>query len=218
MNIGVLIITRGDRPKFLEHAKYLLSNQILRPDIIEIVDDKPITDKIDITYRYRIGCERLFKKGADCIVFIEDDDFYNENYLYELIKSWYENGKPELFGLNHTIYYNININRYVRLSHPGRASMMSTMISKDATVEWGNDNYAYTDMVLWGKLNGKAVTIDEDIAIGIKHGIGLCGGGGHRNDWQRYDLDDSDKSFLKSTVDKKSFKFYNELQNKNKTV
>ncbi|MES2397943.1 MAG: hypothetical protein V4549_18165 [Bacteroidota bacterium] len=206
--IGVLVITRGDRPKFLAHSKYLMDQQTIQPDIIEIVDDKPLSDKVDITYRYRIGCERLFKKGADVIIFIEDDDFYRNDYIELMVKNWLENGAPELFGLSTTIYYNLMTNMYTHLSHPGRASMMSTMISKQAKIEWGEDSYAYTDMILWKQLKGVAVKLNETIAIGIKHGIGLCGGGGHTLNWGAYNLHDATKEFLRSNVDQKSFEFY----------
>ncbi len=208
MKIGVLIITRGDRPKFLEHAKYLISEQTLQPDIVEIVDDKPLSDKIDITYRYRIGCERLFKKGVDVIIFWEDDDWYSKDYIQLMCSHWIANGQPDVFGLNTTVYYNININKYVLLSHPGRASMMSTMISKEAKINWGKDDYAFTDMVLWQQLKGISIKINETIAIGIKHGTGLCGGGGHVNDWKGYNLDDLKKDFLRMHTDEKSFCFY----------
>ena len=177
--IGVLIITRGDRPRFIEHAKFLLSKQTRKPDVIEIVDDKPISNEIDITYRYRIGCERLFKKGCDVIIFWEDDDWYRNDYVQKMTEGWEMSGKPPIFGISTTIYYHALTNKYIHLSHPGRASMMSTMISKEAVINWGNDNYAYTDMVLWQQLKGVSVAFDETIAIGIKHGIGLCGGGGH---------------------------------------
>lgn len=205
MKIGVLIITRGDRPKFLEQAKNMLKQQTLQPNEICIVDDEPLSNDIDITYRYRIGFERL-KDKVDVIILWEDDDYYNPKYIETMFTSWVNNGKPELFGLNNTIYYNINNNKYVHLKHGGRASMMSTMISTKAVIEWGDDNYAYTDMVLWKKLKGVAVDLGI-INMGIKHGTGLCGGGGHVNDWGHYNQVDSDLSFLKS-ITGNEFPFY----------
>lgn len=212
MKAGVLIITRGDRPRFVEHAKYLLSKQTRQPDVIEIVDDKPKSDKVDITYRYRIGCERLFNKGCDVILFWEDDDYYSPEYIGTMLTKWILNDKPKLMGLSTTVYYHAITNKYLRISHPGRASMMSTMISKEAQINWGDDNYAYTDMILWRQLKGVSVDVKNIIALGIKHGTGLCGGGGHQMDWSKYNEHDQSKEFLKSIVDQKSFEFYCSLK------
>lgn len=205
MKIGVLIITRGDRPQFLEQAKKMLKEQTLQPNEICIVDDKPLSDEVDITYRYRIGFERL-KDKVDVIILWEDDDYYSTKYIETMFTAWIDNGKPLLFGLNNTIYYNINTKKYVHLKHSGRASMMSTMISTKAVIDWGKDNYAYTDMILWRQLKGVAVDLGI-INMGVKHGTGLCGGGGHVNDWGHYNQVDTDLSLLKS-VTGKHYPFY----------
>ena len=175
-----------------------------------MVNDKPISNDVDITWRYRIGFERLKNKGMDVIIFVENDDWYSPKYIETMFTAWVENGKPELFGLNNTIYYNINNNKHVHLKHVGRASMMSTMISTKAVIEWGDDNYAYTDMVLWKKLKGVAVDLGI-INMGIKHGTGLCGGGGHVNDWGHYNQVDTDLSFLKS-ITGNEFPFYTGIE------
>ena len=205
MKIGVIIPDRNDRPEFLKQCFKMLANQTLLPNIIEVVNFKPISNDVDITMRYRIGFEML-KDKVDVIFCIENDDWYSPKYIETMVTAWVENGKPELFGLNNTIYYNINNNKYVHLKHNGRASMMSTMISTKAIIEWGGDNYACTDMVLWKKLKGVAVDLGI-INMGIKHGTGLCGGGGHVNDWGHYNQVDSDLSFLKS-ITGNEFPFY----------
>ena len=110
MKIGVLIITKGDRPKFLEHAKYLISEQTLQPDVIEVVDEETNL-AIDITYRYRVGCKRLVKKGCDLIIFWEDDDFYKFNYIQTMLSEFINNGRPDIIGIEKTIYYHIEIGR-----------------------------------------------------------------------------------------------------------
>lgn len=210
MKIGVLIITRGDRPKFLEHAKYLLSLQTKQPDFIEIVDEKPLTNKCDITYRYKKGSNVLFRKGADCVLPFEDDDFYSENYIETMVKKWVENREPLIFGLANTIYYSLTQKKFTILKHRGRASMMSTMISRDAVINWGEDNYPFTDLTLWNQLKGVAVEDESGLCIGIKHGIGLCGGKAHNSNFP-YSIDDKDFKYLESKVDKRSFEFYKSI-------
>jgi hypothetical protein len=47
-------------------------------------------------------------------------------------------------------------------------------------------------------------------SIGIKHGVGLCGGGGHKNTmW--YKNEDPGMKWLASHVDKKSLEFYKSI-------
>jgi len=206
MKIGCLTPTRGDRQKFIEQAKKLMSEQTLQPDVWEIVDDKPLNNEVDITYRFRIGFERLKAKGVDVVIIIEDDDYICPKYIETMVNAWVQRGKPDIFGLNNTIYYNVITNKYTFLKHDGRSSMMSTVLNINAKIEWGQDNYAYTDMVIWKQLKGVAVDLGF-LNMGIKHGIGMCGGGGHQLDWARYDKSDNDKSFLRTSTGN-HFNFY----------
>jgi len=205
MRVGLITPTRGDRPQFIEQCKKLMKLQTLQPNEWEIVDEKPLNNEVDITYRFRIGFERL-KDKVDVIVIIEDDDWYSSSYIEKMVNGWIDNGKPDIFGLNNTVYYNINTNKYTHFYHKGRASMMATVLSAKAKINWGKDNYAYTDMVLWQQLKGVSVDLGI-INMGIKHGVGLCGGAGHNPDWGKYQLVDSDLSYLKS-ITKKDWLFY----------
>lgn len=210
MKIAVVCPTKN-RPEFLEFFRYQISIQTLKPDILEIVDDESPFDGVDITWRYRIGCDRVINKGADVILFMEDDDYYSNNYIERMVAQWRHHGSPELFGLGKTIYYNLMSRKWTEFSHPGRASMMSTLVKADAVkkINWGEDNYAYTDIVLWTKnrLGSKVVDI-KGIAVGIKHGVGLVGGGGHLENWGHYRNSDDDLSVLKKMVSYQAMQFY----------
>jgi hypothetical protein len=50
--------------------------------------------------------------------------------------------------------------------------------------------------------------IDDTGSIGIKHGIGLCGGKGHKMEMNNKD---PDMTWLKARVDNDSFEFYKQL-------
>jgi len=208
MKIGVLTITRGDRPEFVDHCRSMIKAQTVRPDFHEIVDDKPISDSPDITYRYRIGTQRLFEKGCDVVLFCEDDDYYSRRYIEIMCRAWLANGRPNIFGLNKTIYYNIVNSKFADLVHPNRASMMSTMISKNAKINWGDDSYSYTDMIIWQQEKSKLATDLGKICVGIKHGVGLCGGGGHDINWTKFHGTDENHVYLKTLIDERSFNFY----------
>lgn len=211
MKIGVVIPTRGDeRKEFVTNCMDQLRRQTLQPNHVVLIDDKPKDAKPDITYRYRKGCNELISLGCDLIFFIEDDDFYCESYISFMVKCWQEAGEPDIFGFENTVYYNIVTQKYTILGHPGRASMMNTMVKTSAlkNLTWCDDNYSYTDLHLWKSLKGNTKKINWFPCIGIKHGIGLCGGGGHVKDWRAYDKEDHNFEFLLRHVDQKSMSFY----------
>lgn len=214
IKIGVLIPTRGDRKVFLKQAGKLLSRQTLMPDVIEVVDDEPLTNDIDITYRYRIGCQRLFNKGCGVVIFWEDDDWYSRDYIAIMMDNWGKSGKPPIFGIGSTTYYHVLDLKYLTIAHKDRASAMATMVTNAVlNVKWGRDNDAYTDVVIWKQLRGKTFLPPFPICLGIKHNIGMVGGGGHdTTNYTHYNQTDPNKAFLKSIVGP-DFSFYNDILN-----
>lgn len=222
MKIGVIIPDRGDRPEFLQNCLLQLKKQTFQPETIELVDFKPENNQTDITKRYRIGYDNLRNKGLDLISFIENDDCYNPNYLEWMVGEWIKSGKTDLFGTNKTYYYNIRLFKWFTMEHYSRSSMMNTFIRPDLTFIWCSDDQVYTDMHLWDNckdLSKCIVTPDPLLSLGIKHGVGLCGGFSHTNKLDLYDSrrsgNDSSKGLLKSIACSESFEFYSTyFQNK----
>ena len=206
MKIGVLIPDRGDRPKLTKHCFKMIERQTLKPDHIEHVNHTPKSNDYDLTERVRIGFDHLISNGCDCVLVMENDDFYSKHYIEEMVSGWIQNGKPELFGYNSTTYYHIFKKQYNILSHPNRASLMNTLISCSVSIEWPADNFVFLDLELWKQLDGVSVSDDKNLCTGMKHGVGLCGGRGHHQ--MQYPNQDGDSSFLRSIVDEYSFNFY----------
>lgn len=206
MRIGVLIPDRNDRNDFLNHCLFMMRNQTVKPDIIEVVNFETNL-KTDLTLRYKVGIKALKEKGADVIFFIENDDWYSKKYIETMLTKWIENGKPLLFGINNTVYYHIFRRTYKEMKHPNRASMMSTMISSELEIHYPNDSEVFLDLYLWNNYKGISATFEDTICLGIKHGIGVCGGNGH-NDNFHYNNIDSNLSYLFKKVDSDSFNFY----------
>lgn len=211
MRVGVIIPTRGDRPELLKNCLRQLDNQTLKPERISIIQFPPEADKCDITKRYRIGYHHLSGKGLDVIALIEDDDWYSPDYLETMVGYWIKEGRPKLLGLDHTVYYNIRLFAHFTMFHSTRSSAMNTLIQPDLDFDWGPDENPYADVHIWNLLKGTIVVPEKEICLGIKHGIGKCGGQSHTCHLSRYVNKDEDKTFLKSIMDDESFEFYSSL-------
>ena len=208
MKVGVIISDRNDRTKLLYHCLKMMDKQTMQPTFIEVVNFEHYNDNFDLTERVRKGFDKL-KSLCDCVLIIENDDYYSENYIETMVNKWIELGKPDLLGTDYTYYYHIFKKQYRKLIHKGRASLMNTLINTKLNINWCDDNDVFLDLHLWNKHNGKTFTPENLISVGIKHGIGLCGGSGHN----RMVLTENDENYkvLKSLVDKESFNFYKNL-------
>lgn len=216
--VGVIIPDRNDRPDLLSNCLRMIAAQTLKPTIIELVNDRAVNDQCDITMRYRLGYERLRNKGLDIIAFMENDDWYTPIYLQDMVNNWIINGRPQLFGTNYTIYFHIKLQRYFTMHHDDRSSAMNTLIKPDMSFPWCPDNEPYTDMHLWlnlkNKIKNKYIYEPKQIlSIGMKHGIGKCGGRSHLDRLSRYKHDG--RELLKKTLDPISYKFYNKYYDPN---
>ena len=205
--IGVLVPDRGDRPQFLENCKRMIKAQTLEPALDIVVNFEPESNKTDLTRRVREGFELLKEAGCECVLIMENDDFYSPEYIETIYKEWIKAGRPEIFGTNATIYYHIAWKQYRVLKHPRRASLMNTLISCRAGISWPDDSEVFLDLNLWNQLKGKTFSAPQGLSLGIKHGEGLCGGRGH-SFAPMFQEDDPDSSYLKSLTDPESFDFY----------
>lgn len=219
MRVGIILPTRGDRPEFLKNSIRMLEAQTLKPELIEIINDPPLNKEKDITYRYRMGYDRLRNKGLDLIAFWEDDDYYSPDYLEKMVRTWQEKGQPQLLGTDYTIYYHIKQFAYFYFHHTERSSQLSTLIKPDMNFTWCVDREPFTDNYLWTmcpEITQKVIFHPEKhLTIGIKHGIGMCGGKTHVDQQDRFIEKDHDKSFLKQHMDAESYKFYTNYFNQN---
>jgi len=211
MRIGVIIPDRGDRPEFLLNCLRMLRAQTVQPSIVKIVNEKPKSESFDITYRYRIGYIELSKKKLDCILLMENDDYYAPNYIERICQAWHDFGCPDIFGIGTTIYYHLKERKWMQMYHPKRASAMNTLLAPKLKINWCADDYPFTDLYLWGDLRGTTFNPVDPISIGIKHGIGKCGGNGHREDNIKYVNSDYDFDWLRSNMDSQSFNFYSNI-------
>lgn len=181
---------------------------------VAVIDEGKLTpgEGFDIVPRIRLGFEELKKYNVDVIAIMENDDWYSQQYLNYIVSQWEKHNRPDLFGTSYTIYYHLKFKAWYRFEHSQRASLMNTLIKPDAKFEWPVDNEPFLDIHLWANIRNRMIFVpDKHYSMGIKHGVGLCGGGMHEDDKMnrlRFPYPDPDGSFLKEHLDHTSFNFY----------
>jgi hypothetical protein len=214
IKIATVTPDRGDRPEFLAHCRWLIDRQTVQPDMRIVVDYPALSNQVDIKQRYMLGSEQAVAAGCRAILFIENDDNYRADYIEYMIDNWDAAGRPVIFGLDTTIYYNIRHNCWKKMAHPGRSSAMSMLITPAALdIDWGLATDPYLDIFLWQHLAGVAFSATNIVNIGIKHNIGRCGGQFHKiNDGIiRRANQDPDMAWLAENVDSRSLEFYKHI-------
>jgi hypothetical protein len=191
MTIGVITPHQDPKRKmFLDRLRFYIERQTLKPDHWIIVDHKEDVLAKDLTKRIRIGCEKAIELGCDVVLIMEDDDWYDEEYIQTMVSAWESMGKPEIFGFEETQYYHIKQGLHVELHHPNRASLMNTLLTADGIkkIVFPEDSFVFLDIELWKQLKGKTMTCWIG-CVGIKHGIGSTGGKGHLETFKGYQPD-----------------------------
>lgn len=214
MTFCAITPTRGDRPEFLEHCKWQIKRMELEPDEHIIVDYPPKSGDKDLLARVRHGLILAEQHGHEFAYFVEDDDFYGPDYFIRMRA--YE-PRYDIIGDETTLYYHIVSNGFQTEHHPGRASLFTTgiRISAFTGFDWNKlkPSHIFLDVNLWEYARKKRLLrryVDTG-AVGVKHGVGVTGGIGHR---QRYRTFDTNWRVLASKVDKKSLEFYKAMHEK----
>ncbi len=197
---------RNDRPELLEFCKHQLSRMNTKPTHSYFINYPAKAANVDLVERVREGIRQAKADGFDLVMIIENDDFYDRSYFDYLPDT-------DFIGSIKTTYYNLKNRTYQDWTHPKRASLFTTgfKISALNDFEWPENSERFLDLSLWNYAVQKRKSIGwrETGAIGIKHGIGLCGGRGHV---QRNKYSDKDLEWLKANTDQDAFTFYSTLK------
>lgn len=197
---------RGDRPELLEFCKHQVRRMNTKPDKHYIVDYEPRGDQYDLTARIRDGIRRAQEDGFDQVFIVENDDWYPKDYF-----DWIPDA--DFVGDFNSTYYTLVYRQYQTWNHPLHSSLFTTgfKISALDKFDWPEDHERFLDLSLWkyAHRRKKSIISRETKAIGIKHGIGLCGGKGHV---QRMKYNDPELEWLKANVDSDAYEFYKSLK------
>lgn len=210
MRIAAITPTRGDeRTIFLNWCKHRVIQ--MGYDHHYVIDFPPLSsDKVDLYQRIAIGVARAKENGFTHVSIIEDDDYYQRNYL-EIVRKMLSGG-ASLVGFGKTTYYHIFKRTYQQMTHTERSSLFTTSFHVDEFVNFPVNPPGYFDIALWSSAKKRNRSINlmlDEFALGIKHGIGLCGGNGHTMQMRNKDIN---ARYLSARIDKEAFDFYQSLK------
>lgn len=205
MKFAIITPDRGDRPEFTNFCLHQIERQKLPPGSFTHihVNYPPLNDEVDLIDRIKHGVNQAKMLGYDWVIVMENDDFYPKDYLSRFLPFM---DNADFIGDDRTIYYNIRNRTYSIFDHPHRASLFTTAfrISALNNFEWPTQG-PNLDIMLWKYARHKRRKFIKTGAIGIKHGIGKCGGIGHNRRLRNTDMD---LAFLQDHVDSEALIFY----------
>lgn len=215
MSFGIIIPNRNDRPRLTDHCLFQIESQTKQPDYVFHINEQPKNQHVvDLAYRIKLGIIKGIEIGVEFFYVFENDDYYPNDYL-ENLERYRLSGNFELIGFDSTIYYHIGRKQWIKINHPGRSSLFTTGFASKIGYEILNmeDHYLWVDIKLWKtNYSKKLIKMDnyKEFPIGIKHGLGFCGGMGHLPSFN-YTFNDSKQFWLKKHTRTQSFELYNML-------
>lgn len=203
----LLTFDRGDRAPLYNHCLWQVSRFTTQLEHVKIVH-APKSLSPDLKDRVKEGFDYAVQKGIDWVVIIESDDYYSADYLENILPYTHN---MDFIGCEFSYYFNLKNRTWDKLEHRGRSSLYTTAFRVSAMkgFPWHRAHDVFLDQSIWNYANRFRRTFIDAGAIGIKHGIGLTGGKGHRMVFKNRD---PDLTWLESKVDKESFQFYKSLQ------
>lgn len=206
---------RRDRPEFMAHCLYQMERQTLKPGDHFIIDFAPRSYEPDLIERIQDGLWLAKDAGYDIVFIIENDDYYPDNYLENMMNAFSTTPEIQAVGIFETLYYHLFDRVYKIHRHPERSSLFCTgfRISALGGFEWPDRKEVFLDLALWSHFKRYAcLTLKSgNFPVGIKHGLGLCGGNGHNGKQPYYDVYDSNFEFFTKLVRPESLEFYKKL-------
>ncbi len=175
-----------------------------KPTKSYFVDYKPKNGEVDLVPRIQEGIRQAQLDGIDLVFILENDDFFPDDYFDNIPDA-------DFIGEKTTTYYNLRNNTWQTMEHSARSSLFTTgfKISALEGFRWPKETEKFLDIALWNHAQRRKIAFRKTGAIGIKTGIGLCGGAGHRMCMKN---SDPKREWLKSNVDSESYVFYQSLK------
>lgn len=204
MMFATITPSRGDRNELEAFCRHQLERMNTKPDKSYFINYKPKNGEIDLVPRIQEGIKQAKTDGIDLVFIVEDDDAYPTDYFDNIPDA-------DFIGEQSTTYYSLRNNTWQTMEHQARSSLFTTgfKISALDGFNWPKQTEKFLDISLWNHAQRKKRAWRKTGAIGMKHGLGLCAGVGHRITMKN---DDRNREWLNANVDQESFVFYQSLK------
>jgi hypothetical protein len=214
MKFCIIIPDRNDRQELTNFCFDQIMRMSIQPDKIYHINHHPQSERFDLISRVRQGFNMAEADGIDWCFIIENDDYYPANY-FERFLPFFES--HDFIGQDTTTYYNLTQKAYKPMSHNYHSSLFCTAFRVSALnlFKWPASTTPFLDIDLWKYARFKRRMFIKTGAVGIKHGIGLCGGNGHK---MKMPVQDKDLSWLRENTDELGFQFYKGMVQKLKVT
>ena len=218
MKVACITPTRGDRPEFLRHCRWLMREQSMEHGHI-VVSGDPGPGKFDLGDKLRMGLTSARDCGFDLALVIEDDDWYGPRYVEESAAHWEQAGRPALIGITAAKTYHIGRNEYMAWGYP----QMSALANMGFALDERLDSLFWADAALErGELSCKPAAWSIDAYLGLMHSVhcrlftyhyvgikhGMAGCMLQHRKTLKESIPDPDHKLLTALVDPVSYKFY----------
>jgi len=153
----------------------------------------------------------------DYLAFIEDDDYYSGEFLYEMVSALLREN-VDIAGEGHAKYYNVLYRSYWVHDNDRHASLCQTVIRNSAMDKMRKLAFtipdAYLDMPLWDAMPDKRyIFFDRNLCLGIKGFPGKVGiGSGHKKP-EAYFRRDVKSALLKQWIGERDAMVYVDIRN-----
>ena len=223
--VACITVTRGDRPEFLQHCRYLMEEQ-LAPANHVVVSGDPGPGNYDMGPKLRMGMEWARENGYDLALVIEDDDWYGPDYVMESAEHWEKAGRPLAIGIMAAKTYHIGRDEYMAWGFPQISTLanmgfnlarMDELFWSDVALDDGRlscPRAAWSQDAYFGLMHDVHCRLFTYQYVGIKHGIAGCMLQ-HRKTVAE-SIKDPDHRILRALVDPVSYKFYQVLKHSGK--
>lgn len=181
-----------------------LSRMSTSPDKVYHINYPPRSEQFDLVDRISDGVFQAHKDGIEWVFVIENDDYYPFNY-FDRFMPYME--AYDFVGQDYSTYYNLKNCTYKTFDHPYRSSLFTTAFRIEAlnNFEWPDNSKPFLDIALWKYARFRRKKFIDTGAVGVKHGLGLCGGKGHKFTMQNKD---EGLHYLRANTDEIGFQFY----------
>lgn len=185
-----VITPTGDRPEPFSLCCLYMERQTVKPKEWIIVDDGQIETIPPhgsyVNYVRRVNTisrekhtlpfqmiEALRHVTTSRVVIIEDDDWYCQNYLEEMMNMFDKHGAAWLIGQGQAIYYHVRYRRYYEINNMDRASFCQTGFRSEFIPNvlsvCQKTKVPFIDLQLWFGTKRKFLLIGTNpMCIGIK--------------------------------------------------